>query len=161
MRNHGIDAHDRRLLRALQQDGRRSHTALSELVHLSASQCQRRLKRLERDRVITGYTAIVDREALGLDVMAFVHISLDKHGENPARAFGEAVRDVPEVLECWAVTGDADYVLRVVAPDLKRFSNFLLHRLLALPMVASVHANLLLENLKFTPCLPMADEVSV
>ena len=82
--------------------------------------------------------------------MAFVSVVLEKHGEHPARAFHQAVRDEPEILECHAVSGEADYLLRVVAADLKAFSDFLLHRLMRLPMVANVRSSIILDELKAT-----------
>ena len=131
-----------------------SHVELSERVHLSPSQCQRRVKRLERLGVVREYVARLEADKVGLGVMAFVNVTLEKHGQNPAKAFQKAVGRYPQILECWAVTGDADYLLRVVAPDLKAFSNLLMHELLALPMVAGVRSNLLLEPLKDTTALP-------
>ncbi|MFH1804536.1 MAG: Lrp/AsnC family transcriptional regulator [Pseudomonadota bacterium] len=155
MHDAGLDDTDRRILRVMQRDARISHVELSEAINLSASQCQRRLKRLEDLGVIDRYVALLDEEKAGFGVMAFVNITLDKHGENPARAFNEAIGRYPAILECWAVTGEADYVLRVVAQDLKSFSGFLMHDLLGLSMVASVKSNILLEKEKFTTALPV------
>ena len=84
-----------------------------------------------------------------------VSVVLEKHGEHPARAFHQAVRDEPEILECHAVSGEADYLLRVVAADLKAFSDFLLHRLMRLPMVANVRSSIILDELKATSALPL------
>ncbi|WP_018717942.1 Lrp/AsnC family transcriptional regulator [Arhodomonas aquaeolei] len=150
-----FDTYDRRLLEALQANARLSNVALAERVHLSPSQCQRRLKRLESAGVIRGYATMLDRRRLGLGVMAFVNVSLEKHGTDPARAFAGGIGEFPQVLECWAVSGDSDYLLRVVSPDLERFSEFLLHELLGLPMVASVRSNILLQRLKETTALPL------
>lgn len=150
-----LDQFDRRLLQALQENGRLSHVELSERVHLSASQCQRRLKRLEEFGIIQHYVALLDPDKIGLMVMAMVSVTLEKHGERPAHAFKEAIQRYPQILECWSVTGEADYVLRVVAADLKAFSQFLMHELLSLPLVAGVRSNILLEQLKFTTALPL------
>ncbi len=150
-----VDRYDRRLLRALQEDGRLTHVELAGKVRLSPSQCSRRLRKLESLGVIRGYAALLDRHKLGLGLMSFVSVSLEQHGRSPASAFGEAVLDYPYVLECWAVSGDSDYLMRVVAPDLESFSNFLLNDLLSLPMVRSVHSSILLRELKSTGVLPL------
>ena len=155
MRKIQLDAADVRLLECLQRRARLSNVELSEQVHLSASQCYRRLRRLEEGGVVRGYVALLEREPLGLGVMAFVNVTLEKHGESPAQAFNEAVQDDPEILECYAVSGEADYLLRVVAPDLKAFSDFLMHRLMRLPMVANVRSSILLDELKATTALPL------
>lgn len=150
-----LDVYDRRLLQALQADGRLSHVELSEQVYLSASQCQRRLKKLEDTGIIRRYVALLDADKLGLGVMAILSVTLEKHGDDPARAFKESIAGHPQILECWSVTGEADYVMRVVAPDLKAFSDFLMHELLNLPLVAGVRSNILLEQIKFTTELPL------
>ena len=150
-----FDATDRRLLQALQTDGRLRNVELSEQIHLSASQCQRRLKRLEELGVIRRYVALLDNEKLGLGVMAMVSVTLEKHGKDPAGAFHQVIKEEPAILECWAVTGDSDYLLRVVAADLKSFSDFLMHRLLGLPMVAGVRSTILMQELKATTALPL------
>ena len=150
-----IDGFDRQILAALQQDGRLTNVQLSERVHLSPSQCQRRVKRLEEAGVIARYVALVDPEAVGLDVSAFVHVSLDRHGEEPARAFAQAIARYPEILECWSVSGEADYLVRITASDLKAFSHFLMNDLLSLPMVSGVRSTIQLETLKSTTALPL------
>lgn len=150
-----LEPQDLRILNALQKNARLTNVELSELVNLSPSQCYRRLKRLEEKGFIKDYAAIVSRRAVGLDVMAFVSVTLDKHGEDPARAFNEAVNRFPDILECWAVSGDSDYLLRVVSTDLRSFSNFLMRDLLGLPMVAGVKSTILLEEEKNTTALPL------
>jgi Lrp/AsnC family leucine-responsive transcriptional regulator len=146
---------DRRILQALQSNGRLSNVELSERVHLSPSQCQRRLKRLEDLGVIRRYVALLDNETLGLSVTAVVSVTLEKYGKDPIAAFHQAINDEPAILECWAVTGDSDYLLRVVATDLQAFSDFLMHRLLGLPMVAGVRSTILMQELKATTALPL------
>ncbi len=150
-----LDRYDRRLLQALQADARLSHVELAEQVRLSPSQCNRRLRKLEALGVIRGYTALLDRSRLGLQVMAFVSVALEQHGRQTAGAFSEAIRHYPQVLECWAVSGDSDYLLRVVAADLEAFSAFLLNELLSLPMVKGVRSSILLQELKSTTALPL------
>lgn len=155
MSNRAIDATDRRILDALQENARLSHVELSERVHLSASQCHRRLRKLEEDGVIEGYGARLNPEQVGLGVTAFVSVSLGQHGENPAERFAEAIAAIPEVLECFSVTGESDYLLRVIAPDLKSFSEFLMHRLMAVPGVTGVKSSIALECLKRSSALPL------
>lgn len=150
-----LTAMDLKILSSLQSNARLSNVELSEQVHLSASQCYRRLKRMEEDGIVKGYTALLEPAALGFGVMAHVNVSLEKHGDNPVQAFRTAIHEYPEVLECHAVSGDADYVLRVVAEDLKAFSNFLMHRLLALPFIATVRSSIFLDELKNTTTLPL------
>ncbi|MGI9332362.1 MAG: Lrp/AsnC family transcriptional regulator [Gammaproteobacteria bacterium] len=150
-----LDRLDIKLLEALQVNGRQSNVELSASVALSPSQCQRRLRRLEAAGFVRGYVALLDRARLGLGVMAFVNVTLEQYGEDAMRAFARAIASSDEILECWAATGESDYVMRVVARDLASFSSFLLHRLLALPMVASVKSNILLEGLKESTVLPL------
>lgn len=150
-----LDSSDLRLLAALQENARLSHVELAERVHLSPSQCQRRLKKLEQQGFIRAYAALLDRDKLGLGVMAFVSLTLERHGENPSRDFRQSIAHEDAILECWSVSGDADYLLRVVATDLKGFSDFLMHRLLRMPMVANVRSRILLEPVKYTTVLPL------
>ncbi len=150
-----LDAMDLKILSSLQGNARLSNVELSEQVNLSASQCYRRLKSMEDKGIIRGYTAVLEPAVLGFGVMAHVNVSLEKHGDNPVQAFRSAIHEYPEVLECHAVSGDADYVLRVVAPDLKAFSDFLMHRLLVLPFIATVRSSIFLDELKNTTMLPL------
>lgn len=150
-----LDAYDLAILRALQGDARLSNVALSERVNLSPSQCSRRLQRLERAGIVIGYGVALDEAALGLDVTALVSVTLERHGENPAAALHDAVRGMPEVLECLLMTGDADYQLRVVVPTLQDFSRFVLDRLMKLPGVASIRSSIVLEAVKPMGPLPL------
>lgn len=152
-----LDRIDRRILGCLQENARLSHVELSERVNLSASQCQRRVRRLEESGVILGYGARLAPDAVGLGLTAFVSVSLGKHGENPAARFAEAIRAIPEILECHAVTGESDYLLRVTAADLKGFSDFLLHRLMSIPGVEGVKSSVALEAIKAPTTLPIPD----
>jgi len=157
--NHAMldfDAYDLAILGALQQDARLSNVALSAHVNLSPSQCSRRLQRLEQEGVVAGYRVALDQTALGLDVTALVSITLERHGESPAATLHRAVRDMPEVLECLLMTGDADYQLRVVVPTLHEFSRFVLDRLMKLPGVASIRSAIVLEAVKPMAPLPLA-----
>ena len=120
-----MDDFDRALLNAVSQDGRISTDALSERLRLSASQCYRRRLRLERDGTIQGYRAVIDPKALGLDVGAFVHLNLVSQSKHQRRECSNYVAGQPAILSCHAVTGDADYILRVQVADLAALNEFL------------------------------------
>ncbi|MGP1394554.1 MAG: Lrp/AsnC family transcriptional regulator [Inquilinaceae bacterium] len=151
-----LDDFDLRILAAVQTDGRRSNVVLSETVPLSPSQIQRRTRRLEQAGLIAGYVALLDPRKLGLGVMAFTSVSLAPHGPRAARAFADAIAGLDAVQECHSVSGDADYLLRIVAPDLRAFADFMMHSLMTLEGVISVKSNIVLEPIKSTTSLPLA-----
>ncbi|MCS6920747.1 MAG: Lrp/AsnC family transcriptional regulator [Elioraea sp.] len=150
-----LDGFDLRLLDAAQADGRASHVALAERVGLSASQCARRLARLEQAGVIRGWRAVLDEKAVGLGVTALVFVRLERHDEGRAAAFHRALAAMPEVTEALLLTGDADYLLRVLVPDLEAFAAFALKRLMPLPGVASIRSSIVLETVKRAGSLPL------
>lgn len=150
-----FDRTDLRLLTLLQHDASLSNVELARRVHLSPSQCQRRVRRLEQAGAIRGYVALLDPARIGLGVSAFVTITLERHGDAPGDAFADHVAGHASILDCWAVTGEGDYLLRVVARDLQAFSDLLLQELLRLPQVASVKSTLLLKAIKSTTALPL------
>lgn len=150
-----IDRYDLQLLAALQRDGHATNTTLGEQANLSASQVSRRIQRLEEAQVVTGYAALLDPHALGLGVTAYAQIVLERHDKTLAAEFEREVAAMPEVLECFAVTGEADYMLRIVAPDLAAFSDLMMKRLLNMPGVAQVKTNIALSKVKETHELPL------
>jgi Lrp/AsnC family leucine-responsive transcriptional regulator len=150
-----IDVLDGRLLDELQRHGRASNVELSQAVHLSAPQCFRRVKALEERGVIRSYAAQVDREALGLGVMAFVSVDLMAEQFGRVREFEQIIRDFPQILECHTVSGDSDYLLKVVARDLKALSQFLTDRLMQIPGVANVRSMICMEEIKPPSPLPV------
>ncbi|MFT7133114.1 MAG: Lrp/AsnC family leucine-responsive transcriptional regulator [Cyclobacteriaceae bacterium] len=150
-----IDKYDLQILDTLQRTGRCTSVELAELVHLSASQCQRRMKKLEDCGLIKQYVALLDARSLGLEVEAIVSVTLSSQGGNPAEQFRQVIAQHPEILECHAVTGEEDYVLKVITHNLKEFSDFLMEHLMSLPIVASVRSNVLLQELKSTTALPL------
>ncbi|AKH20018.1 Lrp/AsnC family transcriptional regulator [Sedimenticola thiotaurini] len=152
-----LDKYDKQLLHHLQQDARLSHVALSERINLSPSQCARRLQRLEEAGVITGYSAIVDQQALGLDVVALINITLEKQQGNIAAAFEQAVQARPEILECLLITGDGDYEMRVIARNLQDFSRFISEHLMKMPGVSSFKSNIQLSQVKARGSLPLLE----
>lgn len=150
-----FDRFDHQILAALQKDARVTHQKLSEAVPLSPSQLGRRIQRLEEAGVIEGYRVVLRPERLGLSVTAFTSVWLERHGEAALREFAEAVSLLPEVLEGYAVTGEADYWLRLVVPDLPSLSRFVMNKLMCIPCVRSVKSTVALEPVKRTSGLPL------
>ena len=150
-----LDQIDSRILTELQKNGRAPNIELAEAVGLSPSQCLRRLRRIEGLGIVRGYTTLLSTEALGLGVTAFTRVSLERHGQAPTQAFERGVQRIPEVLECCSLTGEADYLLRVVAPDLKGYSDILTGKVMPLPGVTSVNSALVLREIKHTTALPL------
>ncbi|WDR03856.1 Lrp/AsnC family transcriptional regulator [Devosia algicola] len=150
-----LDAVDQKLLRALQQDSRKSVQQLGDLVGLSASACHRRLKALEEHDIVVGYQAILNASALGLSMQFFIEVGLTSQSEAVLEAFEAAVLDIPEVLECHLMAGQSDYILRVICRDHEDFER--LHRRLSarLPGVARVHSNMSIRTVKARSGLPL------
>ena len=155
-----LDTFDLRLLGLLQDDARLSHVALSERVHLSPSQCARRLQRLEQAGVVRGYGARLDDRLVGLGVTALVNVTLERHGESPAATVHATLEGLPEVVECLLITGDADYQLRVVVPDLESFSAFIIKKLVRIPGITGIRSSIVLEQIKPFRGLPLPEPAS-
>lgn len=155
MPNSKIDSVDRRILAELQSDGRMTNQELSEKVGLSPSPCLRRLRQLEGDRVITRYVALVDPDQLGLGVTAFVRVRLDQQDDRHLNRFESAVADFPEVMECYLMTGDADYQLRVLVEDLKAFEDFMRQKLTRIEGVSQLTTSFALRPVVYKTNLPV------
>ncbi len=155
MHNLEFDAVDLKILDHLQKNARASNNDLANIAILSASQCHRRVKRLEKIGVIKGYSAEIDPLQVGLEINAFVHVTLGTHGENPAKSFIAAIEQIQEIQECYSLTGDTDYLLRVAMPSLPAFSDFLMHKLMPLPMIGSFKSNIVLEEVRKRHRLPL------
>jgi Lrp/AsnC family leucine-responsive transcriptional regulator len=151
-----IDALDRKILSALQADGRASNVDLSAQVHLSAPQCFRRVRSLEERGVIRGYRAEVQPQALGLGVMAYVSLNIDGGQFGRVREIEADIRAFPHILECHTVSGDSDYLLKVVARDLKSLSQFLTDQLMQVPGVDDVRSMICMEEIKAPSPLPVS-----
>jgi Lrp/AsnC family leucine-responsive transcriptional regulator len=147
---------DRKLLEILQRDGRLTNLEIAGRVNLSASACLRRIRALEAAGVIRRYVALVEPRKVGLALMAFVTVKLEKRGRMPTDTFAKAVKDWPEVLACHSLTGDMDYLLRVQVADLDHFSRFVMDSLLKHPGVLDVKSSFVLEEVKETTALPLA-----
>jgi Lrp/AsnC family leucine-responsive transcriptional regulator len=143
-----LDTFDRRIVVALQADGRLSNVELAERIGLSPSPCLRRVKRLEREGYIGGYRAILQRKRIGLGFTVFLGIKIGGHADDEAITFEKGVTEMPEVIACHMVSGDIDYLLEVVVPDLEHYERFLLGKLLAFPIVKEVRSNIAIQTLK-------------
>ena len=137
-----MDAKDRQIVRALQKDGRLTNQDLAERVALSPSPCLRRVRLLEERGIITGYAARVDAKAYGLSVTAFIRIALQCHEKDSVRMFEARVAEIDEILECHLMTGDADYLLKVMVADLDAYEAFVRNRLHSIPGIASINTSL-------------------
>ena len=150
-----LDEFDMRLLGALQTDGRLTNQELADKVGLSASQCSRRRARLEESGIIRGYHADLSPEALGLGVMVFVHVTLSAHSPDNYKRFRDLVARSDDIQEAYSLTGETDYLLKMVLPDLKSLAATVNERLLAHDTVAHVRSSVVLDRLKETARLPL------
>jgi Lrp/AsnC family leucine-responsive transcriptional regulator len=150
-----LDAIDRRIVGELQENARLSNIELAERVGLSPSPCLRRVKRLERDGVIDGYRASLRRSRVGLGFSVFLGVKINGHANDEASRFEKAVVAMPEVIACHLVSGEADYILEVVVPDLDAYQRFLVGELLELPIVREVRSNIAIQTLKAGAPLPL------
>jgi Lrp/AsnC family transcriptional regulator, leucine-responsive regulatory protein len=150
-----LDRQDRRLLVILQRDGRISNQDLADAAGMSTSACWRRVKALEETGIIRRYAAVVDPAACGLAFHAIVHVQLARHEEDSVERFVAAIAGRPEVLECFATTGEADYHLRVLCADLDAYNLFLERFLFRLPGLKSARTNLVLKEVKHEISVPL------
>jgi Lrp/AsnC family leucine-responsive transcriptional regulator len=150
-----LDPVDCRIVAALQADGRLSNVDLADKVGLSPSPCLRRVKRLEREGYIEGYRAALRRDRMGLGFSVFVGVKIEGHANERALVFERAVISMSEVLACHLISGEVDYLLEVVVPDLESYQQFLVGKLLNLPMVREVRSNIAIQTLKVGAPLPL------
>jgi len=155
MARESLDRTDVRILALLQDDGRLSHVEVAAKVGLSPSPCTRRIRRLEKSGVIEKYAAIVDPKRVGQNVLAFVQIKLERHTDEVIEQFRRLLAERPEVISAHAMTGEMDFLLRVVVPDLDALGRLTLHQLLKLPGVRDVRSSLVLEALKGDSPVPL------
>jgi Lrp/AsnC family transcriptional regulator, leucine-responsive regulatory protein len=146
---------DRAILRTLQKDGRISNQDLAEKVNLSPSACLRRVRTLEDEGFIDRYAAILNDKQIGLGLLAFAFVKLEKRGKMPIDEFRRAIQTWPEVTGCYSMTGDMDYLLRVQVEDLEHFSRFVMNSLLKHQGVIDVKSSFALERVKETTALPI------
>lgn len=150
-----LDNHDRKILRILQQNGRVKNQQLAEEVGLSPAACWRRVKALEDSGVIRSYNAQLEPTAVNLGLCVLMNVSLRRHSQELTQEFIDAVKDRPEVMQCWALTGDYDFTLRVVAVDVADFDRFLEEFIFKLQGVAHVKSNIALREIKNDTILPL------
>ena len=150
-----LDEIDRKILKQLQENARISNVDLADKVGLSAAPCLRRVRGLEEDGVIRRYVTLLDPAAVSMGVTVFVQISLDLQVENRLDLFERAILKRPEVLECYLMTGDADYLVRVVVPDVAAYERFLKDVLTRLEGVAGIKSSFALKQVKYSTVLPL------
>jgi Lrp/AsnC family leucine-responsive transcriptional regulator len=150
-----LDAIDRRILENLQREGRLTNIELAERVGLSPSPCLRRLRLLEDRHVISGYSAKIDRQKVGLDLTAFIAVRLQRHGEKEVARFRRAIEGLSEITACYITSGEHDFLLQVVVPDLSAYRQFVLERLTAISEVRDIHSSFVIETLKDGAPLPL------
>jgi Lrp/AsnC family transcriptional regulator len=150
-----IDQTDRRILGLLQTKPGIKATEIGERIGLSQSACWRRIQRLRDEGVIKDQPAILDREKVGLSTMVFAHVKLTSHGRSNLTDFADAVREYPEVLDCYVVLGNVDFLLRIVAEDIKDYERFMYEKLSQLPGVQEVNSSIALSEIKHTTVLPI------
>lgn len=150
-----LDRMVRRILYELQRDARLSVQELASRIGLSATPCWRRLKEIDKRGLIRRHTVLLDREALGLKECLLAHVSLLRHAGNTVNEFERAVLEHPEVIECYSTTGDADYILKIVVPDMKAYDAFLHRHIFSIPGVANVRTAVVLREVKYDTLLPI------
>lgn len=150
-----LDLIDRRILDALQRDGSLSAADVGHRLGLSTTTCWRRIQQLDKAGVIKRRVALLDREALGLDVVVFVQVRLSTQGRDAIAQFDAAIRDRPEVLDCYTLTGEWDFCLRIVTRDMKEYEAFFLDHLSKIPNVQSVNSSIAVTVIKESTALPI------
>lgn len=150
-----LDEIDWKILAAMQANARLRNVELAEEIGLSASPCLRRVRRLEDAGIISGYATLVDQKAVGLPVSVFIQVTLEKQIEPALDVFENAIQSWPEVMECYLMTGDADYHLRVVTADLAGYERFLMDKLTRLDGVASIKSSFSLKQVAYRTALPV------
>lgn len=143
-----LDSIDQRILQELQRDGRQTHQELSDRVGLSPSPCARRIKKLEEEGYITGYSAHIDEAKMGFGFNVFVSVKLDRQIEDRLVSFEDEIARCPEVVDCWLMTGSFDYLMRVAVYDMNEFERFLTSRLTRIMGVASIESSIPVRRVK-------------
>lgn len=150
-----FDAIDRRILEELQRAGRMTNLELAEKVGVSPTPCLRRVRQLESAGVIKGYVAQLDRERVGLGLTVFIAVRLASHGDSATKAFRRSVAGMAEVTACYVTSGEHDFLLHVVVPDLAEYRRFVLERLIKLPDVRDIHSSFVIDTVKEDAPIPL------
>ena len=156
MSNSDLKPVDLRILGALQADGRKTNQALAEEVGLATSPCWRRVNRLEQTGVVRGYRAVLDRQKIGLGVLAFIRVRIDSHSAAEAEAFAQNLMRLREVVACYSIAGDADFLLQVVSPDLDSYADFAMNVIRRLPRIKEMQTSFVLKEIKAFEGFPIS-----
>ncbi len=151
-----LDRIDHKILDSLQNDARITNVELAKKAGLSPSPCLQRVRALEKSGLISRYVTLLNPLALGLTVSVFIQVSLEKQVERALEVFEKAIQSRPEVMECYLMTGDADYLLRVVVPDVQSLERFIVNYLSKIPGIASIKSSFSLKQVKYKTALPLA-----
>ena len=155
MQNISLDHTDRKILDLLQTEPGINASAIGERIGLSQSACWRRIQRLREEGVFEDHPVILNREKVGLTTMVFAHVKLTSHGRSNLSAFADAVKNYPEVMECYVLLGNVDFLLRIVAEDIKAYEQFFFEKLSQLPGIQEVTSNIVLSDIKHSTALPV------
>lgn len=150
-----LDSFSIRILSELQRDARQTIQQIAERIGLTSTPCWKRVKEMERDGVIRGYTALVDRDKVGLSICVLAEINLSKHSEKYAADFEKAVAACPQITECYSTTGNADYMVKVITHDIKTYETLMHNVLFKLPGVDHVRSSIVLREVKSDPRMPL------
>lgn len=150
-----IDATDRRILRELQREAKLTNAELASRIGLSPSPCLARVRALEHDGVISRYVALVQPETLGLEISVFIQVTLERQAEQALETFESRMDRCPEVMECYLMTGDSDYLLRVLVRNISELQRFIVRDLSKIPGVANIKSSFALKQVKYNTALPM------
>jgi Lrp/AsnC family transcriptional regulator len=155
MQRPAIDPTDRRILHLLQQEPGINATAIGDRIGLSQSACWRRIQRLRDEGIIRDQPVLLDREKVGLNTMVFAHVKLTSHGRGNLAEFADAVTSFPEVLDCYVLLGNVDFLLRIVTEDIKAYEQFFFEKLSQLPGIQEVNSSIVMSDVKSTTVLPI------
>ncbi|RJE82086.1 Lrp/AsnC family transcriptional regulator [Paracoccus onubensis] len=155
MPRHALDAMDRRILNQLQKDSKLTNVELSARVGLSPSPCLSRVKQLEKDGFIRGYVALLDPGALELSISVFIQVTLEKQVERALQTFEQKMNSFPEVMECYLMTGDSDYLVRLIVTDIQALERFIVKELTTIPGVSNIRSSFALKQVKYKTALPV------
>lgn len=155
MQSVSLDNTDRKILNLLQSKPGINATAIGERIGLSQSACWRRMQRMREEGVMRDHPVILDREKVGLTTMVFAHVKLTSHGRSNLSSFADAIKEYPEVMDCYVVLGNVDFLLRIVAADIKAYEQFFFEKLSQLPGIQEVTSSIVLSDIKHTMALPI------
>jgi len=155
MQSISLDHTDRKILELLQSEAGINAAAIGERIGLSQSACWRRIQRLREEGVFSDHPVILDREKVGLTTMVFAHVKLTSHGRSNLSDFADAVRSYPEVMDCYVLLGQVDFLLRIVAEDIKAYEQFFFEKLSQLPGIQEVNSSIVLSDIKHSTALPV------